>query len=45
LAPIEYISNTKVLSGLSLFSGAGGMDVGFIGAGIDVIGANAGHFR
>jgi DNA (cytosine-5)-methyltransferase 1 len=32
--------NTKVLSGLSLFSGAGGMDVGFIGAGIDVVGAN-----
>jgi hypothetical protein len=25
------MSNTKVLSGLSLFSGAGGMDVGFIG--------------
>ncbi len=32
--------NTKVLSGLSLFSGAGGMDIGFIDAGIDVVGAN-----
>jgi DNA (cytosine-5)-methyltransferase 1 len=39
-AKIEYMRNTKVLSGLSLFSGAGGMDVGFIGAGIDVVCAN-----
>ncbi len=29
-----------VLSGLSLFSGAGGMDVGFIRAGVKVVGAN-----
>jgi DNA (cytosine-5)-methyltransferase 1 len=29
-----------MLSGLSLFSGAGGMDVGFARAGVDVVGAN-----
>lgn len=29
-----------VLSGLSLFSGAGGMDVGFVRAGVNVVGAN-----
>jgi DNA (cytosine-5)-methyltransferase 1 len=39
-AKIEYMRNTQVLAGLSLFSGAGGMDVGFIGAGINVVGAN-----
>lgn len=34
------MENKKVLSGLSLFSGAGGMDVGFIRAGIKIVGAN-----
>ncbi|MBD2042864.1 DNA cytosine methyltransferase [Microcoleus sp. FACHB-672] len=34
------MENTTALSGLSLFSGAGGMDVGFIRAGIKVVGAN-----
>lgn len=34
------MENTRALSGLSLFSGAGGMDVGFIRAGIKVVGAN-----
>ncbi|MFB2934426.1 DNA cytosine methyltransferase [Aerosakkonemataceae cyanobacterium BLCC-F154] len=34
------MENKKVLSGLSLFSGAGGMDVGFIRAGFKVVAAN-----
>lgn len=33
------MKNKQVLSGLSLFSGAGGMDVGFIRAGVKVVGA------
>jgi DNA (cytosine-5)-methyltransferase 1 len=39
-AKIAYMKNKKPLSGLSLFSGAGGMDVGFIRAGIEIVGAN-----
>ena len=34
------MKNKELLSGLSLFSGAGGMDVGFIRAGVKVVGAN-----
>lgn len=34
------MKNEMVLSGLSLFSGAGGMDVGFSRAGIEVVGAH-----
>ncbi|MFN5923427.1 MAG: DNA cytosine methyltransferase, partial [Pseudanabaena sp.] len=34
------MKNKMPLSGVSLFSGAGGMDVGFISAGIKVISAN-----
>ena len=34
------MKNKKPLSGLSLFSGAGGMDVGFIRAGVEVVSAN-----
>jgi len=34
------MKNKMPLSGLSLFSGAGGMDVGFISAGINVVSAN-----
>lgn len=34
------MKNKTLLSGLSLFSGAGGMDVGFIRAGVDVVSAN-----
>lgn len=34
------MKNKTLLSGLSLFSGAGGMDVGFIRAGVEVVGAN-----
>lgn len=34
------MNNKMVLSGISLFSGAGGMDVGFIRAGVDVVSAN-----
>lgn len=34
------MKNKMVLSGLSLFSGAGGMDVGFTRAGVEVVGAN-----
>lgn len=34
------MKNKMVLSGLSLFSGAGGMDIGFTRAGIEVVGAN-----
>jgi DNA (cytosine-5)-methyltransferase 1 len=34
------MGNKMVLSGLSLFSGAGGMDVGFVRAGVKVVGAN-----
>jgi C-5 cytosine-specific DNA methylase len=36
--------NTKVLSGLSLFSGAGGMDVGFIDASCKLVVLNAADF-
>jgi DNA (cytosine-5)-methyltransferase 1 len=39
-AKIAYMKHKLVLSGLSLFSGAGGMDVGFIRAGVKVVGAN-----
>ncbi|MBW4660787.1 MAG: DNA cytosine methyltransferase [Drouetiella hepatica Uher 2000/2452] len=34
------MKNKPLLSGLSLFSGAGGMDVGFIRAGVEVVSAN-----
>jgi DNA (cytosine-5)-methyltransferase 1 len=34
------MNNKTLLSGLSLFSGAGGMDVGFIRAGVDIVSAN-----
>lgn len=34
------MKNEMILSGLSLFSGAGGMDVGFIRAGVNVVCAN-----
>ena len=34
------MKNRTLLSGLSLFSGAGGMDVGFIRAGVEVVSAN-----
>jgi DNA (cytosine-5)-methyltransferase 1 len=39
-AKIAYMKIKRTLSGLSLFSGAGGMDVGFVRAGIQVVGAN-----
>jgi len=39
-AKIAYMKNRTLLSGLSLFSGAGGMDVGFIRAGVEVVSAN-----
>ena len=39
-AKIAYMTSKTVLSGLSLFSGAGGMDVGFIRAGIQIVGGN-----
>lgn len=34
------MENKQLLSGLSLFSGAGGMDVGFIRAGVEVVSAH-----
>lgn len=34
------MKNKTLLSGLSLFSGAGGMDIGFIHAGVEVVSAN-----
>ena len=34
------MNNKTPLSGLSLFSGAGGMDVGFIRAGVEIVSAN-----
>jgi DNA (cytosine-5)-methyltransferase 1 len=34
------MKNKKLLSGLSLFSGAGGMDIGFSRAGVEVVSAN-----
>ncbi|MGL5921689.1 DNA cytosine methyltransferase [Chroococcidiopsis sp.] len=34
------MKNKMVLSGLSVFSGAGGMDVGFIRAGVEIVSAN-----
>ena len=34
------MKNKKLLSGLSLFSGAGGMDIGFSRAGVEIVCAN-----
>jgi DNA (cytosine-5)-methyltransferase 1 len=34
------MNNKTLLSGLSLFSGAGGMDVGFVNAGVEIVSAN-----
>jgi DNA (cytosine-5)-methyltransferase 1 len=39
-AKIAYMKTKVALSGLSLFAGAGGMDVGFTRAGIEIVGAN-----
>jgi DNA (cytosine-5)-methyltransferase 1 len=39
-AKIAYMKTKATLSGLSLFAGAGGMDVGFTRAGIEIVGAN-----
>jgi DNA (cytosine-5)-methyltransferase 1 len=39
-AKIAYMKNKTLLSGLSLFSGAGGMDVGFSHAGVEVVSAH-----
>jgi DNA (cytosine-5)-methyltransferase 1 len=39
-AKIAYMKTKAALSGLSLFAGAGGMDVGFTRAGIEIVGAN-----
>ncbi len=38
---VILMKTKRTLSGLSLFAGAGGMDVGFARAGIQVVGANA----
>lgn len=45
IVPLKYVKIAQMkqkmmLSGLSLFSGAGGMDVGFMRAGVDIVGAN-----
>ena len=39
-AKIAYMKNKQLLSGLSLFSGAGGMDIGFSRAGVEIVSAN-----
>jgi DNA (cytosine-5)-methyltransferase 1 len=39
-AKIAYMKTKRTLSGLSLFAGAGGMDIGFARAGIQIVGAN-----